>query len=165
MTYHFTFLVSCMHATYKTSSEIFNTEFISKGQWIWETNGKLELVPWRTLKKNLNTISERWKGNWPDWQVCLKTWQFVPEAHHPWQINRSLDHSSRLQAICHAKLIALTYGNQDLRLCLLLWQHVDMPISKAAQGANLVDARLTRTSSDGTPSQSPTLSWDRKSVV
>ena len=30
MTCHFIFLVSCMHASYKTSSEILNAEFISK---------------------------------------------------------------------------------------------------------------------------------------
>ena len=30
MTHHFTFLVSCMHASYKTSSEMLNAEFISK---------------------------------------------------------------------------------------------------------------------------------------
>ena len=55
-----------MHASYKTSSEMLNAEFISKGKEIWETNGKLELVSWRTPKKNSNTISERWKSDWPD---------------------------------------------------------------------------------------------------
>ena len=117
MTYHSIFLVSCMHTSYETSSEIFNAEFISKGQEIWEINGKLELVPWRTLKKNSNIISGRWEGNWPDWQICLRTWRFILEAHHPCQINRSLDHSSRLRAICHAKLIASTYFHGNMLMC------------------------------------------------
>ena len=57
MTYHCIFLVPCMHASYKTSSEMLNTEFISKGQEIWETNGKLELVPWK-LEHNIREMEE-----------------------------------------------------------------------------------------------------------
>ena len=75
-------------------------------------------MPWKTCKKNSNTISERWKGNWPDWQVCLKTWQFILKAHHPYRINESFDHSSIPRAICHVKLIAPTCGNQRSQLCL-----------------------------------------------
>ena len=44
------------------------------------------------------------------------------------------------------------------RLRLLLWQHLDLPISQTAQRANLVDERLIRTSSNRTISPSPTLS-------
>ena len=141
MTHHSSFLVSCMHASYKTSSEMLNAEFIFKGQEIWETNGKLELVPWRTPKKNLNTISERWKSNWPDWQVCLKIWQFILEARHPCQIDRSLDHSSKLRAICRVELIAPACGNQRSQLHLLSWQCPDLSISQATQGANRTDKR------------------------
>ena len=34
--------MSSMHTSYKTSSEILNAKFISKGQEIWEINWKLE---------------------------------------------------------------------------------------------------------------------------
>ena len=138
---HFIFLVSCMHVSYETSSEIFNAELISKGQEIWVINGKLELVPWKTPKKNSNTISGRWKGNWPNWQVCLKTWRFILEAHHPCQINGSLNHSSRPRAICHVELIAPTCGNQRPQLRFLSQQSPDLSISQAAQRANLADKR------------------------
>ena len=36
------------------------------------------------------------------------------KVNHHRQINRSLDHSSRLRAICHIELIAPTYDNQNL---------------------------------------------------
>ena len=81
-----------------------------------------------------------------------------PRARRPCHINRSIDHLSKLRAIRHVKLIALTCDNQDLQLRLLSWQHLNMPISQVVQGANLVDERLTRTNFDGTPSPSPTLS-------
>ena len=57
--------------------------------------------------------------------------QCILEAHYPYQINRSLDHSSKLRAICHAGLIAPTCSNQRPQLHLLSWQHLDLLISQA----------------------------------
>ena len=155
MTCHFIFLVSYMHASYKTSSEMLNAEFISK-----RLRNMGEEVRFSAMENvQEKNSSERWRSNWPDWQICLRTWRFILEAHHPRQINRSLDHSSRLRAICHAELIAPIRDNQRPQLHLLSWRHLDLPTIQAAHGANLTDKRLTRTSPDGTPSPSPTLSY------
>ena len=154
MSFHISHVNACIHHMHiNTSSEMLNAEFIFKGQEIWETSGKPDLVPWRMPKTNW---SKKWGGNWPDWQVCLKTWRFIFRTHHSRQINGSLDHSSKRRAIWHEKLIAPTCGNQDLRLRLFSWQHLDMSISQVVQGANLADERLIGTISDGTPSLSLT---------
>ena len=65
------------------------------------------------------------------------------------------------ETINHVKLIVLTSGNQRPQLCLLSWQHLDLPISLAAQRANIADKRLTRISPDGTPSPSLTSSYSQ----
>ena len=70
-------------------------------------------------------------------------------------------HLSKLRAIYHVELIAPTCDNQDLQLCLLSWQHLNMSINQVVQGANLADERLIGTTSDGTPSPSPTLSYSQ----
>ena len=68
------------------------------------------------------------------------------------QINRSLDHSSRLRAICHVELIVPTCGNQNLQLHLPSGQHLDPLICQAPQEANLMGKSLKRRSHDRTPS-------------
>ena len=85
-------------------------------------------------------------------KTTSKSKQCILEACHPYQIDRSLDHSSRLRAICHAELIAPTCGNQGLQLRPLLGQHLDLLIGQTAQKANSEDKRLRRTSSDRIPS-------------
>ena len=155
MTCCFIFLVSCMHALYETSSEMLNAEFIFK-----RLRNMGEEVRFSAMENvQEKNSSERWRSNWPDWQICLRTWWFILEAHHPRQTNGSLDHSSRLWAIYHAELIAPTCDNQHPQLHLLSWRHLDLTTSQAAQGANLIDKRLTRTNPDGTPSPSPTPSY------
>ena len=105
----------------------------------------------------------RWKSIWPDWQVCLKITsgpkQCILEDHH--QINKSLNHSFGLWAISHVELIAPTCGNQYPQFCSLSRQLLDMSISRATQGANPTDKRLTRTSSYRTLSPSATPNYSQ----
>ena len=109
--------------------------------------------------------SERWRNNWPDWQACLKiisrSRQCILEVNHHRQINRSLDHSSRLRVICHIELIAPTCDNQGLQLHRPLGQHLDPLICQTPQEANLMDKSLRRTNHDGTPFPSLTPSYSQ----
>ena len=125
---------ACMHHT-KHQVKYFFPNLFPRDK-IWKTSWKLESMPWRRFKKNSITKSERWKNNWPDWQIYLKTTskhkRCIPEVNHPCQINRSLDHSSKPRVICHVKLIASTCGNQCPQPRLFSWQHPDLSISQAA---------------------------------
>ena len=109
--------------------------------------------------------SERWRNIWPGWQVCSKTTskhrRCIPEVNHHRQINRSLDHLSRLRAICHVELIAPTYGNQGLQFHQPSGQHLDPLICQTPQKANLMDKSLKRTNHDRTPFPSLTPSYSQ----
>ena len=105
----------------------------------------------REMKEQLARLTSLFKDH-------IKAEAVYPEVNHHRQINRSLDHSSRLRAICHAKLIAPTCGNQGLQLHRPLGQHLDPLICQAPQKANLMDKSLRRTNHDGTPFPSLTLS-------
>ena len=106
------------------------------------------------IEENLDMTSGRWKSIWPDWQVCWKITsgpkQCILKDHH--QINKSLDLSPGLRAISHMELIAPTCGNQYPQLRPPSRQLLDMSISRATQGANPTNKRLTKTSSDRIPS-------------
>ena len=152
MTCHFIFLVSCIHASYKTSSEMLNVEFISKRLRNMRDQWEARLSIMENVQEKFEHDIREMEEQLARLTSLFEDMAVHPRGPHPCRINGSLDHSSRPRAICHVELIAPTYGNKSLQLHLPSGQHIDPLICQAAQRANLKDKRLRRTSPNRIPS-------------
>ena len=157
ITCHFIFPISCGHASCNTSSEMLNVKFISKKV---KEYGR----PMRGLSV-MENIQEKLEHNVREMeeQLAKLTSLFEDMSVHP-RGSSPLPH----QQVPQPSVQTTSYPPRETDRPNLrqprptappaFVQHLDMPISQVVQGANLANERLTRTSSDGTPSPSPTLS-------